>query len=425
MLGTQAAGRTRGVGRYTRQLVRHLLGPPDDDEYLLYFYEGLPGDDEAWPGKAAVRHVCVGPAGNLRLPSRRLARENPDRLDVLLLSCALENFQGYLPPDRPLRAMRMAAVVHDLIPSHYPQHYLRHPAIDRAYRRTLAALRHYDLLLAISETVRSDCCRILGMPANRVVNISAGSDPAAFFPDRSVPPPASSIDVLRAAGVSPPYIFALSALDERKNLAGLFAAYRLLPARLRESHRLVVTCSLSEPNDLSRAREMIGQSGIAERVVLTSAVDDATLRVLYQRSSAFVFPSLCEGFGLPLVEAMQCGAVVVAGDNSSQVEVVGEAGLLADASDPADIAGQLARALDDTSLAEELRRRAVVQARRFDWTASAAACHSALSRAVASPPASHWFRRLASRGALAVTQRAGSIQPLSHFFRHRSHHALP
>jgi len=406
MLGTQSAGRTRGVGRYTRQLVRHVLDRPHDDDYFLYFHDGLPGGDEPWPGRPTVRrHEGRGAGGNLRLPVRSLARENPDHLDVLLLSCALENFQGFLPPDPPLGGMRMAAVVHDLIPSHFPRHYLRHPAIAKAYHRALATLKQYDLLLVISEAVRNDCLRLLDVPESRVVNISAGSDPRTFFPDRSEPAPRDSALALRGAGVSTPFIFALTALDERKNLHGLLAAFHQLPARLRQTHLLVLTCAAGGAGDLARARDVIRQSGLAERIVLTAEVGDDTLRVLYQRSKAFVFPSRCEGFGLPLVEAMQCGAVVVAGDNSSQIEVVGDAGLLADVDDPADIARQLALVLDDLPLADDLRRRAVRQARRFDWATTAGACHAALTRVAVAPPATHWVRRLAARGRLAVTDR--------------------
>jgi glycosyltransferase involved in cell wall biosynthesis len=406
MLGIQSAGRTRGVGRYTRQLVRHVLQRPGDDEFLLYFHHGLPAGDEPWPGKPEFRRLVDAKAGgNLRLPVQRLVRRNPDQLDVLLLSCALENFQGYLPPDRPLGGPRMAAIVHDLIPSLFPDHYLRHPTIAKAYHRALAALRQYDLLLVISDAVRKDCIRILDVPENRVVNISAGSDSRSFFPDRSEPAPQACVEALRSAGVSPPFIFALTALDERKNLHGLLAAFHLLPARLRQTHVLVLTCAASDAGDHARVRDLISRSGVAERIVLTPAVDDDTLRVLYQRCAVFIFPSRCEGFGLPLVEAMQCGAAVVAGDNSSQVEVVGDAGLVADADDPVDLARQLTRVLDDPNLAEELRRRAVRQARAFDWATTADACHAALARLASAPATTHWARRLATRGRLAVSDR--------------------
>ena len=96
-----------------------------------------------------------------------------------------------------------------------------------------------------------------------------------------------------------------------------------------------------------------------------------TLRTLYRRCAAFAFPSLYEGFGLPLLEAMLCGAAVVAGNNSSQPEVVGDAGLLANVADPTDLAAKLAQLLQDPALAATLRTRALVRARQFRWEQTA------------------------------------------------------
>ena len=105
--------------------------------------------------------------------------------------------------------------------------------------------------------------------------------------------------------------------------------------------------------DRDRTPATTPESAVSEgQVVVTGEVSDETLRLLYQRCEAFVFPSLYEGFGLPLLEAMHCGAAVIAGNNSSQVEVVGDAGLLADADDASDIAAKLATLLDDPVLAQ-------------------------------------------------------------------------
>src|SRR6185312_11090039 len=109
MLGAQSAGRTRGVGRYTRQLASHLLAVGGRDDYVLYFHAGLPGAE-------AIRSLEPDGAGALEDSLRRLAAQNPDRLDLLLLSNPLENFHGYLPPP-PTGALRLAAVVYDLIPA--------------------------------------------------------------------------------------------------------------------------------------------------------------------------------------------------------------------------------------------------------------------------------------------------------------------
>ena len=106
-------------------------------------------------------------------------------------------------------------------------------------------------------------------------------------------------------------------------------------------------------------------------MVVTGKVSDETLRFLYQQSDAFVFPSSYEGFGLPLLEAMQCGLPVLAGNNSAQIEVVGDAGLLVNVNDCNDIAATITRLLDDSALRKTLSERALAQASGFSWKRSA------------------------------------------------------
>ena len=122
---------------------------------------------------------------------------------------------------------------------------------------------------------------------------------------------------------------------------------------------------------------------------MTDRLSDKALRVLYQRCAAFVFPSSYEGFGLPILEAMHCGAPVVAGNNSSQIEVVGDAGLLFNVANAGELAAQLVRVLDDAGRARELRERAVVQARRFCWEETADKALDVLTRPHVPEPAVH------------------------------------
>jgi len=404
MLGAQSAGRTRGVGRYTRQLARRLLAGGGRDDYVLYFHARLPGAEGPWPGAAAIRRLEPHGAGALEDPVRRLAAQNPDRLDLLLLSNPLENFHGYLPPP-PTGALRLAAVVYDLIPALFPQQYLRHPAIAAAYRRALATIEQYELLLTISDAGRNDCIQRLRTSADRIVNISAAGDESSFFLAGAERGPESAAATLRRHGVAGPFVYGLTALDHRKNLAGVLAAFELLPRELRESHRLVLTCAMSSDDDHARVQSIIARSPAAERIVLTGPLDDDALRAMYQRCAAFLFPSRYEGFGLPILEALQCGAAVVAGRNSSQIEVLGEAGLLADAESPAEIAAQLRRVLEDAELAQRLRRAAPLQAQQFRWELTAERCRAALEEAVARPPATGRIGRLLARSRVAVQSR--------------------
>lgn len=403
MLGDQSAGRMRGVGRYTRGLIGHLVEA--SHEVVLYYHAGLPRTRQSWPGNVEIRELprAASPAG-LYHAVEHLARVNPDGLDMLLLTCPLENYEGYLPPFPTRGGPRLAAIVYDLIPLLFPNHYLRHPVLDRSYQRALEALRQYDLLLTISAATRRDVMQWLGMRGERVVNIGAASETDRFFPEREERQFRADRARLRGLGVREPFVYGVSALDFRKNLTGLIGAFELLPPHLRGTHQLVLTCG-GDAGDAQRARELVGRSSVAERVLLTGPIDDIALGALYRRAAAFVFPSRYEGFGLPLLEAMQCGAVVVAGDNSAQVEVVGDAGLLADVDDAADLASRLARLLEDRPLAHELRRRAYRQAQSFSWQQTARRAWQALERSAEAPRASHWLSVWAARGRLAMAER--------------------
>jgi len=370
MLGNQTPSRIRGIGRYVRGLVSCLVARHPQHEYFLYHHPGLTGLDDLWPGKPVIRAIAPHPSGPLRDTASRLVTENPDRLDVYLVPSAMEINGSYVPPPKPLDGPKMAVVLYDLIPAMYPVQYLAAHHVSLAYEWALRTVRQYDLFLTISEWTRADCLRLLGVRPERVTTIGTASDPEFFVPKGRPEPDDAEFERLRELGVTSPFVFYVSGEDERKNHNGLVAAFGLLPAKLRETHQLVITGHLSA----EREREIHGMArrhGIADRFVLTNYVPDEMTRLLYQRCAAFAFVSRYEGFGLPLLEAMHCGAPVLAGRNSSQVEVVGDAGLLTNVDDPHDVANQLERLLVDRDLAQSLRERGPAQAARFRWETTA------------------------------------------------------
>ncbi|MEX2559690.1 MAG: glycosyltransferase family 1 protein, partial [Pirellulales bacterium] len=281
-------------------------------------------------------------------------------------------------------------LLYDLIPALFPDHYLNHPGVRKAYQQALAATRRYDLLLTISEASRLDCLRIMRMPQAQVVNISAASDAAVFGPANGPQTVDGDGSVLLARlAVREPFVFSLGAMDYRKNLLGVLEAFRALPERLRQRHQLVVAGARSS-DDARLLAQQAERLGVHGKLRLLPFPSDDDLRSLYRRAAAFVFASRYEGFGLPLLEAMQCGAAIVAGNNSSQPEVLGGAALLADVDDPADLARQLQLLLDDAGLAHRLRERALRQARKFSWHQTADRCHEALVAALNRPSKSRW-----------------------------------
>lgn len=368
MFGTQTSSRRRGVGRYCRCLAAALLARSDEHDYVHYAVDGLPTDLIPSAPHSLLR--TLRPTPHLRHTLDRLVRDNPDHLDALIFTNPLELNPGNDIPALPPQAGRplLAAVVYDLIPYLFQDRYLQKwpgESFGRRYLWTLERLRTYDLLLTISQSTRDDLIRLVNIAPHKVVAIgAAANDPASDFkPGDDL----ADIGLLRGLGVEGPFIFALAATDPRKNLPGLVEAYAALPDPLKTTHRLVVAVG-AEDEAVAAVRLRAQECGLADRVLLlTKPVGETTLRALYRRCAVFAFPSLYEGFGLPILEAMHCGAAVVAGNNSSVPEVAGTAALLVDVSTPAALSQGLARVINDIPFAQSLREKGLARASTFSW----------------------------------------------------------
>ncbi len=374
----------RGIGRYARNLIAALQALPGDQEFVLYIHENMPTQWLCETPRAEVRTIAVEPERGDRCPSSRmdrLVRENPDDLDVLLLLSPFEPWSGYTPPG-PRGRPAVAAVVYDLIPLIFPEIYLFQKHRRAWYDRCLRALKRCDAILTISEATRADCLARLALPERRVTNIGTASDGDFFVPDRGS---SEATETLKELGIDRPFVFCVGGRDPRKNLWGLIDAFAILPDELRNAHQLVLTFALYSDDEL-RVREYVEARGVTGSLVLTDDVSDRVLRTLYQSCAVFVFPSIYEGFGLPILEAMHCGAVVIAGDNSSQPEVTGDAALLVNAAETRDIADKLNRVLGCPEEFAPLREKAVERASRFSWERTASLAMGSLAGLVESRP---------------------------------------
>jgi glycosyltransferase involved in cell wall biosynthesis len=222
----------------------------------------------------------------------------------------------------------------------------------------------------VSEATRRDAVRVLGVAPERVEVLHPGVDTRRFSP--------GAVDGVRdELGLpgSARYFLHVGVLHQRKNPEGLLGAFRALAASFPDLHLVCVGPYQTSSEARRRVRALALRLGVEARVHLVGDLPDATLVRAYRGSLGLVFPSLYEGFGFPVVEALACGVPVVAGDNSSLPEVGGDLAVLVDARDHGAIAGAMGRVLDD----DRLRARALAEgpawAKRFSWAAAAARVH--------------------------------------------------
>lgn len=384
MQGAQSKGsRNRGIGRYTQALVRTLvLNKAPDEEVVLIFSSAysavipdilqemdLPIDQfdyVIWHTPSAVGALFGD--STLR-EAAELLREAFIRSlepDVLLITSLFEGFaedvvtsvhkgEGRIPT---------AVILYDLIPYLHRSVYLSDPRVEAWYEAKLHELRRADLLLAISEASRVDAMEVLGLPSSSVVNISSSVD--GFHQTAAVDPA-----YFEKYGITGKYILYTGGIDHRKNIEGLIEAYSLLPKTISYETQLVIVCSVEEiakEKLLKLARQFNIRQG---SVVFTGFVPEDDLVLLYNACEIFVFPSLYEGFGLPVLEAMLCGCVVIGSETSSIPEVIGLPDALFDPADYRAIAHKIEYGLTNPEFRQKFREHAAEQVKLFSWTRSA------------------------------------------------------
>ncbi|MGB8646288.1 MAG: glycosyltransferase family 1 protein [Anaerolineae bacterium] len=363
---TAAARQRAGIGRYTRGLIHALAALDRDNRYTLF----VPRDARyIAPGAQAVERAEDFPS-NFQLVRAPLDERTLARLwQRLALPLPVEFFVGrcevWYSPDfvlPPTRAHKKILTVHDLSFKRVPEtavpnlKWYLEGAVPRAVRRA-------DLILADSEATRNDLIELFSAPANRVQKLYSGVE--AFFCRVT---DAHTLDSVRARyQLERPFILSVGTIEPRKNLARLIEAFARLPRR--EEWDLVIAGGRGWM--YQEILDAPAQFGANDRVRFLGFVPDADLPALYTLATLFVYPSLYEGFGLPVLEAMACGTPLITSNVSSMPEVAGEAGILVNPRDTEELTAAIRQLIDDEALRRELAERGLKQATKFSWQASA------------------------------------------------------
>lgn len=400
MQGAQSDSRFRGIGRYTISIVQALLRrAAPHHEVLLAVNAQMPESiwsiRSAFDGLLSPQRIRVfdvpaqpdhgGWDNEASEPIREafLASLKPD---VVLVTSVIEGYwnKAVTSIGRSGIPIRTAAILYDLIPFLHPEKYITSPQLADYLSRKKASLKAADLLLAISSSSRQEALDHLGMDDDQVVNISASID-AGFAPVACPAPEKERL--LKHFGIDRKYIlYAPGGFDPRKNFARLIEAYSLMPEHLRADYQLVIVSKLGDDSRRALLAWRDQYRLASDELVLTGYVPDQDLIALYSFTNLFVFPSLHEGFGLPVLEAMACGAPVIGSNCTSVPEVIGWEEALFDPLSVASIRNKLVQALTDKRFWSQLKQRSLVQAAQFSWDGCADRAWQALEDLHSRPP---------------------------------------
>jgi glycosyltransferase involved in cell wall biosynthesis len=353
--------RLDGVSRYAFNLANALSSTVLAQDELFVLYE--PGDTR---GQFRIEDLAAHPSLVLR-PVSGLSR--PTGQVALANALRAVEAEVYHSPYRlfnVLTSLPTVITIHELSMLH-PEGRTRGDWLGKlaqfSQQAQLSIVRRAEAIICVSEFIKRELLQALDIPPERVHVVYNGVDHSRFHPRYR---PEARQRAARILGIEPPYVLALATEEPRKNLRSLLQAYAQLP---EATPRLVLAGAGSWGH--GPIYEMVKEAGIERRVRFTGYVPEAVLPDLYGGARCFVYPSLYEGFGHAVLEALACGAPVVASNRTSIPEVAGDAAILVDPTNVAALAEAMSRVLGNKAERDALRARALGQAARFSWERTA------------------------------------------------------
>lgn len=356
--------RNRGIGRYTKSVIEALFSQQNSISYQLYANNTLPAP-ELDENKFSYTYVNYPSIGSSRFNDLLLKTifTSADA-DIIFIPSPMEGLDSTIP-DYSVFNKNVFVICYDLIPLVYSDRYLQDANIRSWYMKRLNNIRNADFIFAISEATRQDAINYLNVAPDKIINVSGGV--SSFFNPIHIDEHTALLKIFaNKFGISKQFILYTGGEDWRKNIEGLVTAFSKLPKTLQESYQLVIACKVSD-FFVQEITKLAAKLGISNSLILTNYITDEELRALYSTCSLFVFPSFYEGFGLPLLEAMSCGAPAIASNNSSLPEILGDADRLFDPHSPYDTARIMQKILADENLRKKISEDAVQQAAKFSW----------------------------------------------------------
>ena len=395
----QSGSRLRGIGRYALALTEALIRQKGNHEIILVlsglfpktilplkalFKAQIPEENIfIWyaptPIDQAKAHDVWYADTAKKLREAFLANLKPD---IVLITSLFEGHEhevitnigcsdsnaitsiGYFDATIPT-----AVILYDLIPLLYPKLYLTNPQSATWYHQKIKNLEKADLILAISDSAKHEVTTTgLTIDPNIIVNI--GSAAEQHFQKITLSQEVQA-DFENRYQLKQDFLMYTGGIDPRKNIEGLIRSFAQLPKTLRDTHQLAIVCQI-KPHERECLMKLISAQGLSpEQVIITGYVPEEDLVIFYNLCKVFIFPSWHEGFGLPILEAMMCGAPVIGSNTSSMPEVIGREDALFDPYEDDAITEKITMILTNETFRNSMIEHGKIQAQQFSWDKTA------------------------------------------------------
>jgi glycosyltransferase involved in cell wall biosynthesis len=347
-----------GLGRYAQELTAALLDVDQENEYVGFYHH--PSDARVDPALQRLPHLTTNLSTKPWRMSALLAHLARFPQDRLFPGVDLFHATDHLLPR--LSRVKSVFTLHDLIFRFYPE---AHKPLNRWFLTLMMPrfLQAADAVIAVSECTRRDAMRLYGLDEAKITVVYEGVNPRF----RAAPPGAVT-SARQKYGLPNSFMLSLGTIEPRKNLTLLLEAYHALRMQGTECGLVIVgTKGWLYEGFFRRLREL----GLEDEVIFPGFVPEEDLPAVYSGADLFVFPSLYEGFGLPVLEAMACGTPVVCSNTSSLPEIVGDAAIMLDPLDRAAWISAMTAVLDSRALRGDMKEKGLQRAKRFSWEETA------------------------------------------------------
>lgn len=344
------AGHSSGPRRYVRNIISALLAIDHENEYVIYYDSDSSLDKNPLVEEKIVKMPTKMLWDHIGIPMSVKA----DAIDVLFCP------KNIIPP-----LVKCKTVITILDLGYVAGNY--YPFIDSLYMNIgmRYSTRKANAVIAISNSTKSDLVSYFGVKPGKIHAIHLAADESYRLLNDKI-----LLDGIRNKYELPSsFILSVASLHRRKNLPNLIKAFSILKKQMRIEHKLVLIGAPSwKYVEIIREMEVLSAAG---DIIWLQSIPEEDLSAVYNLADVLVYPSLYEGFGLPVLEAMACGCPVVCSNTSSLPEVAGNAALLVDPMNVSDIADGVYRVLSDKNLRDDLKDKGLRRASQFSWEKTA------------------------------------------------------